>query len=322
MIGASYSLYSPMRGDNWSLGIQIEGRPPDDRSESSFDRVGPHYFETIGTHLLRGRVIDETDTANSRYVAVVNQTFVSKFFPNDDPIGKHFGVGGPQHAGDFEIVGIVEDAKYQNARKPAYPTYFTPFLQTSNDPKLAFMSGSQFMGDIELRIAGKPQNLESTIRQTLAEIDPNLTVLELLSMNEQLTRNFNQDRLIARLTELFGLLALALACVGLYGVTSYSVARRTSEIGIRMALGANRTNVLALVLRGVVVELGLGLAIGIPVALLSGRFLATQLYGVKGYDPIILGGAVVVLAAASLLAGFIPAHRGSSIDPLQALRIS
>ena len=122
VISASYSLYSPMRGDNWSLGIQIEGRPPDDRSESSFDRVGPQYFETIGTHLLRGRVIDETDTANSRYVAVVNQTFVSKFFPKDDPIGKHFGVGGTQHAGDFEIVGIVEDAKYQNARKPAYPT--------------------------------------------------------------------------------------------------------------------------------------------------------------------------------------------------------
>jgi len=309
-----------MRGDNWSLGISIEGRPPDERNSSSFDRVGPHYFETIGTHLLRGRVIDETDTANSRYVAVVNQTFVNKYFPTDDPIGKHFGMGDAKHAGDFEIVGIVEDAKYQNARKPAYPTFFTPFLQVSNDPKLAFMSGSQFMGDIELRVAGKPQNLEATVRQTLAEIDPNLTVLELVSLNEQVARNFNQDRLIAQLTELFGLLALALACVGLYGVTSYTVARRTSEIGIRMALGANRTNVLALVLRGVLVQLGLGLALGIPVSLVAGRFLAAQLYGVKGYDPLILTVAVVVLASCALFAGFIPAHRGSSIDPMRALR--
>jgi predicted permease len=320
VISASYSLYSPMRGDNWSLGIQIEGQGPEDRNSSSFDRVGPHYFETIGTHLLRGRVIDETDTANSRYVAVINQTFASKFFPKGDTIGKHFGIGDARHAGDFEIVGIVEDAKYQDARKPAYPTFFTPFLQVSNDPKLSFMTGSQFMGDIELRVAGKPQNLESTVRQTLAEIDPNLTVLELVSLNEQLTRNFNQDRLIARLTELFGLLALALACVGLYGVTSYSVARRTSEIGIRMALGANRTNVLALVLHGVLIQLGLGLVIGIPVALMAGRFLATQLYGVKGYDPAILALAVVILGACALFAGFIPAHRGSSIDPMRALR--
>jgi len=322
VLSASYSLYSPMRGDNWSLSISIEGRPTEDQQSASFDRIGPRYFETIGTHLLRGRVIDERDTPNSRYVAVVNQIFASKFFKNEDPIGKHFGVGGPAHAADFEIVGVVEDAKYQEAREAAYPTYFTPFLQMSPDPKLAFMVGSQFMGDIELRVADKPENLESQVRQTLAEINPDLTVLELMSLSEQLTRNFNQDRLIARLTELFGVLALLLACIGLYGVTSYSVARRTSEIGIRMALGANRANVVSLVLRGVLIQLALGLAIGVPIALFSGRLLATQLYGVKGYDPIILAVAVVVLTAASLLAGFIPAHRGSSIDPLQALRIS
>ena len=165
-----------------------------------------------------------------------------------------------------------------------------------------------------------PRNLDPAVRQALAEIDPNLTVLELMSLGEQLTRNFNQDRLIARLTELFGLLALILACVGLYGVTSYSVARRTSEIGIRMALGANRRNVLGLVLRGVLVQLGLGLAIGIPAALVGGRLLATQLYGVKGYDPAILTLAVVALAACALFAGFIPAHRGASVDPMHALR--
>ena len=186
-------------------------------------------------------------------------------------------------------MGVVEDTKYQDARRPAYPTFFMPFLQMSKDPKLAFMVGSHYIGDIELRVAGNPQNLNAAVRQTLAGIDPNLTVLDLMTMNEQVTRNFNQDRLIARLTELFGGLALILACVGLYGVTAYAVARRTGEIGIRMALGADRPRILGLVLRGALLQLGVGLAIGIPAALAGGRLLANQLYGVKSHDPVILG---------------------------------
>ncbi len=182
------------------------------------------------------------------------------------------------------------------------------------------MMSSHYIGDIELRLAGRPQNLEATVRRTLADIDPNLNVLDVISLSEQLTRNFNQDRLIARLTELFGVLALILACVGLYGVTAYSVARRTSEIGIRMALGANRGNVLALVLRGALLQLALGLGIGIPVALAGGRLLASQLYGVKSHDPAILGLAAVILAGCALFAGFVPARRAASIDPMRALR--
>jgi predicted permease len=321
VISSSYSLYSPMRGDNWDFGIQIEGHAPDERIGASFDRVGPRYFETIGTHLLRGRVIGDEDTPTSRPVAVINETFARKYFPKEDPMGKHFGMGGVGHAGDFEIVGIVEDAKYQDAREPAYPTFFMPFLQIQKDPKLSFMIGSHYAGDIELRVAGRPENLSAEVRRALAEIDPNLTVIDMASMNEQLARNFNQDRLIARLTELFGVLALVLACVGLYGVTSYSVARRTSEIGIRMALGAQRTNVLGLVLRGVMMQLAIGLAIGIPAALAGGRLLASQLYGVKSHDPVVLGLAAVVLAISALLAGFIPARRAASIDPIRALRM-
>jgi predicted permease len=320
VIDASYSIYSPLRHENWGLNIHIEGHPPDEQIDSSFDRVGPHYFETIGTRMLRGRAITEQDTPTSRQVAVINQAFVRKFFPKEDPIGKHFGFGDSRNAGDLEIVGITEDAKYADAREPAYPMCFLPFLQLAKDPKLAFMMGSHYIGDIELRVSGKPQNLEANVRRTLAEIDSNLNVLEVLTLKEQVAQNFNQDRLIARLTELFGFLALILACVGLYGVTAYSVARRTSEIGIRVALGANRGNVLGLVLRGALLQLGLGLAVGIPAALAGGRLLSSQLYAVKSYDPLILALAAVVLGACALFAGFVPARRAASIDPMRALR--
>jgi predicted permease len=321
VVSASYSIYSPMRGDNWSFGIHVEGHSPDEDADTSFDRIGPHYFETLGTRLLRGRTTGDEDTPSSREVAVVNQTFVRKFFPKQDPIGKHFRMGAPSHSGDIEIVGVVEDTKYQDARGPAYPTFFMPFLQMSKDPKMAFMIGSHYIGDIELRVAGNPRNLNAAVRRTLAGIDPNLTILDFMTMNEQVTRNFNQDRLIARLTELFGGLALILACVGLYGVTAYAVAQRTGEIGIRMALGADRPRILGLVLRGALWQLGVGLAIGIPVALAGGRLLANQLYGVKSYEPAILVLAAVILTACALVAGFVPAQRAASIDPIRALRV-
>jgi len=267
-------------------------------------------------------VIGDEDTPTSRKVAVINETFVRKFLPREDPIGKHFGLGlgDASHCGDFEIVGIVEDTRYQAARQPAYEMFFLPFLQMSKDPKESVMIGSHYIQDIVLRVAGKPENLQTAIRRTLADIDPNLTVLDMMSLREQFDRNFNQDRLIARLTELFGSLALVLACVGLYGVTAYSVARRTSEIGIRMALGADRANVLRLVLRGALIQIGLGLAVGIPVTLAAGRLLGSQLYGVKSYDPVILGLAAIALTACALLAGFIPARSAASIEPMQALR--
>ena len=321
VISASYSIYSPMRGDNWSFGVHVEGRPPDEDTDASFDRIGPHYFETLGTRLLRGRTIGPEDTPTSRQVAVVNQTFVRRFFPREDPIGKHFGMGDPKNSGDIEIVGVVEDTKYQDARAPAYPTFFMPFLQMTKDPRMTFMIGSHYIGDIELRVAGRQENLNSAVRRTLADIDPNLTILDMISMDEQVARNFNQDRLIARLTELFGGLALILACVGLYGVTAYAVARRTGEIGIRVALGADRPRILGLVLRAALLQLALGLAIGVPAALAGGRLLANQLFGVRSYDPAILAVAVLVLTVCAALAGFVPAQRAASIDPMRALRV-
>ena len=245
--------------------VYIEGKPPDYRwTAPSWDRVGPHYFETIGTRLVRGRAIEERDTPSAPHVAVINETFARRFFPNDDPIGQHLGMGDASHSGDYEIVGIVEDAKYQDTRGPAYATFFLPLLQTAPGESVR-----GWVGAIELHVAGKPENVEPDVHKAVAHVDPNLTILNMMSFGEQVARNFNQERLIARLTELFGALGLMLACVGLYGVTAYMVARRTNEIGIRMALGADRRSVLGLVLRGALAQLGLGLAIGIPVALLE-----------------------------------------------------
>jgi predicted permease len=313
---ASLSGYAPLGGNNWNERVYIEGKLPDYRwTAPSWDRVGPHYFETIGTRLLRGRAIDERDTPAAQHIAVINETFANRFFVNENPIGQRFGMGATSHSGDYEIVGIVEDAKYQDTRGPAYATFFLPLLQTPSGDRLR-----GWVGAVELHVAGKPENLEPAVRKTFADVDPNLTVLSMMSFGEQVARNFNQERLIARLTELFGVLALILACVGLYGITAYSVAQRTNEIGIRMALGADRRNVLGLVLRGALTQLGLGLGIGIPAALVGGRVLAGQLYGVKSHDPMILGLAAVILAACALLAVSVPARRATRVDPIVALR--
>ncbi|HSY90041.1 MAG TPA: FtsX-like permease family protein, partial [Candidatus Binatus sp.] len=305
----------------------VEGRPapaPETDNGSSWDRVSPHFFETVGQPILRGRGFTEHDTATSPMVAVVNQAFVKKFFLNDDPIGHHFGTFDQKYSADYEIVGIVANAKYNNPHDDFRPMYFRPMTQlntTVTEPHfITAETRSIFPNSITLRYTGDAASLESLIRRTLANINPNLTVLDFHSLDYQVAGNFNQERLISRLTSLFGILALVLASVGLYGITSYSVARRTSEIGLRMALGANRGNVVALVLRSASWQVGLGLALGIPAALLGAHFMASQLYGVRTYDPLTLAAAVLILSAFAAIAGFIPARRAASIEPMNALR--
>ena len=316
VLTASLSWYSPLSGSNSNEFVYIQGKSPEYRWHApSWNRVGPYYFETIGTRLLRGRVIDERDVPGAPNVAVINETFASRYFPNENPIGQHLGMLDVSHSGDYEIVGIVEDAKYQDTRGPAYATFFLPLLQVAPRDSLR-----GWVGAIELHVAGKPENMEPAVRKALAGVDPNLSVLSMMSFGEQVARNFNQERLIARLTEMFGALALILACVGLYGVTAYAVSRRTNEFGIRMALGADRGNVLRLVLRSALGQLGLGLAIGIPAALAGGSLLAHQLYGVKSYDPMVLALAAVVLAGCAVFAASVPARRATRVDPVVALR--
>lgn len=324
---AGLALYSTLEGNNWGEGVSVEGRPasaPGTDNGSSWDRVSPRFFETIGQPVVRGRGFTDQDTATSPMVSVVNQAFVKKFFPNEDPIGRHFGTNGPGSSTNYEIVGIVADAKYTNPREPARPMYFRPMTQLNTTLKersaITGEARSLFPNSVTLRYTGDAAGLEALVRRTLARINPNLTILDFSSLDYQVSGNFNQERLISRLTSLFGGLALVLASVGLYGITAYSVARRTSEIGLRMALGANRGNVVALVLRSAAWQVGLGLAIGIPVALLGGRLMSSQLYGVRIYDPLTIVAAVLVLSTFAGIAGFIPAKRASSIEPMHALR--
>ncbi len=321
------ALYSTLEGNNWGESIFVEGRPapaPNSNNGSSWDRISPHFFATVGQPVLRGRGFTADDSATSVKVAVVNQAFVKKFFPKEDPIGRHFGVFEQKYSGSFEIVGIVADAKYQQPRDEWRPMYFRPLTQQltglSSPNELMAEGRSMFANSITLHFKQPPQNVDALVRRTLTRINPNLTVIDLHSLDYQVAGNLSQEKLIARLTMLFGALALVLASIGLYGITSYQVARRTSEIGLRMALGADRRNVIGLVLRSALSQAGLGLLLGVPAAILAARLMSDQLYGVRIYDPTTLLTAIAVLTLAAVLAGFIPARRASRIEPMLALR--
>jgi predicted permease len=320
---ASLSLYTPLEGNNWGEGVFIQGRPDPGANASigaSWLRVGPEYFDIVGHRVLRGRGLTEHDTATSTPVVVVNETFVKKFFPKgENPLGMHFGVSGVESSADWEIVGVISDIKYNNLRQPTRAMYFRPLLQVAHT-KPEDDTRSLYAGAIMLTTKGSVEGLESQMRRTLANINPNLTVTNFNTFAAQIHGQFNQERLIARLTLMFGLVALLLAAVGLYGVTAYSVARRTPEIGVRMALGANRSSVVAMVLREAMLQAGIGLAIGIPVAWMCTRFVQSQLYNVGGHDVVVLAGAVVVLSFAAFAAGLVPAQRAASTDPVKALR--
>jgi predicted permease len=323
---ASLALSSPFGGWNFSTPVFIEGRAPAANPSEDiaiYDFVSAQYFETIGNRILRGRPILEQDTPKAHHVALVNETFARKFFPGEDAIGKHLGISDSSHAGDYEIVGIAEDAKYRDPKLPADAMFFMPLLQMEtykDSDDQAYQIWANYIDTIQLRVTGRPENYQRAVQQTLADIDPNLTVRRMMSFDDLVSGSFNSPRLIAQLTTVYGVLALVLASMGLYGVAAYTVARRTSEIGIRMALGAQRASVVGMVLRSAMQPIALGLVVGVPVALAGGHAIASQLYGVKGYDPLVLAGAVTVLAAAAGLASILPARRAASIDPIRALR--
>jgi macrolide transport system ATP-binding/permease protein len=319
--------YSPLAGDNWGECVIQQGHPapkPGEKCGATWDRVSTHFLDSVGVHMDRGRGFGEQDTATSPQVAIVNETFAKHFFPGLNPIGQHFGIDDVKYSNSFEIVGVFADFKMNNPREDVRPVFLRPLAQPFAGYKEAEMIGgeaqSMFINSMILNFKTPPQDADALIRQTLAGIDHNLTVMDLRSMDAQVAGNFDQERLVAQLSTLFGVLSLILASVGLYGVMSYVVARRTSEIGIRMALGATRGSVVAMVMRGVLTQVVIGLCLGIPAACYTEYLMKSLLYGVGSYDPWALAGAPLLLVFCAVAAGFIPARRASSIEPMQALR--
>jgi predicted permease len=320
------ALYTPLSHDNWSNGVFIPGQPdpkPDsDWYEGSYIRISPEYFDAIGAKLHAGRFFGDDDDSHGRKVAIVNQVFADRYF-HGKALGQHFGIERELQS-QFEIIGIVENTKHNDPNVPPPPMYYLPFAQTTEIFKpqnKVFEPLGHYAGQVVLETANStPASVEAATRRAFAEVNPNLTPQYFRTFSDQLATNFNQDELLARLTSLFGLVALILASIGLYGVTSYSVERRTGEIGVRMALGADRRSILSDVLKRALVHCGIGLVIGVPLAYAAGRLLAQHLYGVGAFDAPVAIVTLIMLSIAAAVAAFVPARRAASIEPMVALR--
>jgi predicted permease len=322
------ALYAPMTGDSWNNGIRIEGRPEPPAKEDTgagFVRVMPDFFESIGAKMVLGRPITEQDTETTRNVAVVNEAFAKRFFKDQNPIGQHFGPGKIKYSANFEIVGVVRDMRYMtyDYKDPIRPMYWLPEAQTVKYDEPEYTSGEiwgHYLYNIVVWAPGNPPGMEDKVRKALGSVDPNLVLYGVDPYSEVVANDFQQENMIATLTTLFGVLALLLAGIGLYGVMAYTVEQRTSEIGVRMAMGADRQRVIKMVLRGAFSQIGIGLALGIPAAIGAGKLMNDQLFGVKPWDPIMLASAALMLGLATLLASVIPARRAAGVEPMVALR--
>jgi predicted permease len=322
------ALYAPMTGDSWNDGIRIEGRPEPPAKEDTgagWVRVMPGFFEAIGAKIVLGRPITEQDTAATRKIAVVNQAFARKFFKDQNPIGQHFGPDKIKYSSTYEIVGVTNDIRYMTYeyKKPVRPMFWLPETQTVQYDDPAYKSGeiwSHYLYNIVLWAPGSPPGMEERVRKALASVDPNLVLYGVDPYAKVVSADFQQENMIATLTTLFGVLGLVLAAVGLYGVLAYTVERRTGEIGLRMALGANRGRVIGMVLGGAFWQVAIGFALGLPAAIGAGELMTTQLFGVQPGDPFMLTLAAVLLGVAALVASVIPAWHAASVEPTIALR--
>ncbi|PYR30026.1 MAG: ABC transporter substrate-binding protein, partial [Acidobacteria bacterium] len=328
VLGAGLALYNPLTS-NWGELVLVAGHPTPKLSEeagASWDRVSANYLQNLGMITVRGRSFTAADNETTAPVAIVNESFVRRFFRSDeDPLDQHFGLDLPENVGTFRIVGVVRDAKFAGwgLDRPARPMFYVPLAQTvdyQNELMKRVELQSHFISGILLVSDSSPGRLEPMVIRALADADPNLTVTSVRTMQQQIDLSFDQQRAVATLAGLFGIVALLLAAVGLYGVTAYAVAQRTNEIGIRMALGADRGRVVGLVLRNAFGRVAIGLALGIPLAVGAGRLISAQLYGVSFWDPLALGLAATSLAVSGLVATVIPAGRAASISPTRALR--
>ena len=326
--GSGLALYNPLT-DNWGELILVAGHPAPKLNEeagASWDRVSANYLQNFGMQILRGRAFSASDNESTAPVAIVNEAFVKRFFKStEDPLQQHFGLDMPENASTFRIVGVVRDAKFAGwgLSRPARPMFYVPLAQNvdyKNELMKRLESSSHFIRGFMLLTPSSTGTLEPLLTKTLAEVDPNLTITDVRTMQQQVELRFDQERAVASLAGLFGIVALVLAAVGLYGVTAYTVAQRTQEIGIRMALGADRAKVVQLILRGAYKRVLAGLLLGLPLAVGAGRLIATQLYGISIWDPPALIVAACALAIFAFFAAIIPAGRAASISPMTALR--
>ncbi|HEY3579220.1 MAG TPA: ABC transporter permease, partial [Pyrinomonadaceae bacterium] len=307
---ASFASYTFNQG-LWS-GPAYTNEPnslTDDTREIRNNIVGQDFFAAMGIPLVLGRTFGPQDTEHSPKVAVISESMAQRFFPNTSPLGKHFRLGDPEPSGDIEVVGVVKDAKYLALTENFAPIAFYPHTQR----RFALIN-------FVVRFSGPASSVVPQIRQAIKQVNHNLPIDDVVSLSDQIGRALVQQKLVARLATFFGLLALLLACVGLYGVMSYGVARRTNEIGIRMALGAQGRSVLWLVLREALLLVGIGLVVGVLASLAVTKTAASLLYELKPNDPLTIAGATLLLAAVAFIAGYLPARRASKVDPLVALR--
>jgi putative ABC transport system permease protein len=324
----SAATYAPMSGNQDGHDIRVEGKPepgPKDDIFADWTRITPGYFETIGVSMVEGRSINEDDNENTRHVAVINEAFAKKFFGNQNPVGQHFGPGPIRNSGTYEIVGVVQNIHYViwGFREPARPMYYIPEAQIVPFDQPDLQSAelwSQNLYNIVIWAPGHPQNMLMQVKKALGAVEQNLVMYDAQPYSRVIQETFDQQNMIASLAWLFGAVGLVLAAVGLYGVTAYGVEQRTSEIGVRMALGADRGSVTAMVLRGAFWQVGIGLGTGIPAAIGAGYLMSSQLFGVAPWNPLLLAGATLLLGLAALVAAVIPAQRAASTDPMQALR--
>jgi predicted permease len=322
----AHAMYSPMDGNNWMGQISIAGQShdPEQRLFSSWNRISPNFFDTIGTRVVRGRVFDERDGPAARRVAVVNEAFARRFFGNGEPIGQTVGLGDASHAGDYEIVGVVDDVKFAGAReREVRPMLFFPAFQTveyADVTQRNVQARSTLPRTLIVRSAPNAQNIEAAVRRVLAEIDPNINVIRVLPLTLQVNGNFRIERLLSRLIGIYGLLALALALLGLYGVTAYAVAQRRREIGVRMALGADRAAVVRTCLRGPLLQTAIGVSVGLVASVFIGRAISSQLYGLAGFDIGAFTTATFALVMSALVASIVPARRAAGVSPSAVLR--
>jgi predicted permease len=267
-----------------------------------------NFFEMMEIPMVLGRGFTARDNETAPKIVVINDAAAKKYFPNENPVGQRFG-SSPETTDQLEIVGVLRDAKYNSVRDPAPPTMYVPYLQAR--------AGSAV---IEVRTAGDPVAVTSGVREAVRQVEPNLPMMDVSTQLEQVERRFAQEKIFAQAYTLFGGLALLLAAIGLFGLMSYSVSRRTNEIGIRMALGAQRSSIVRMIVRHGAELTGLGIAAGLAGAVLLTRVMATLLFGVSATDPMTFVAVPLLLAVIAVLASYLPARRATRVDPVVALR--